>query len=162
MEDDNQVVTLEEDTDNQSTISETTILSDQSEGNNVESTLSKGDNINGVEGACVNARYEDQVLEGTTANSVSNYVEDDNQAVTLEEDTVNQSTISETTIVSDQSEGNNVEPTSSKGDNVDGVEGACVNARHEDQVLEGTTAVVQCTVNSVSNHVEDDKQALTL
>ena len=41
------------------------------------------------------ARYEDQVLEGTTANSVSNHVEDDNQAVTLEEDTVNQSTISE-------------------------------------------------------------------
>ena len=75
VEDDNQVVTLEEDRDNQSTISETTILSDQSEGNNVEPTLSKGDNIDGVEGACVNARYEDQVLEGNTANSFSNHVE---------------------------------------------------------------------------------------
>ena len=56
------------------------------------------------------ARYdEDLVLEGTIANSVSNHVEDDNQAVTLEEDTDNQSTISETTIVSDLSEGDNVD-----------------------------------------------------
>ena len=43
-------------------------------------------------------------------------MEDDNQATKLEEHTLNQSTISETTIVSDQSKGNNVEPTSSKVD----------------------------------------------
>ena len=50
----------------------------------------------------------------------------DNQAVTLKEDTVNQATLSETTIVSDQSADSNVERNSSKGDGVDGVEAAGV------------------------------------